>query len=135
MNASSPDLTWILGKLVALPGARHALVASADGIVVAYSPGVDRDLADSVAAITSGMQALSRNGAAFVEESTGWEQTMVNYAAGYLFILTASEGSYLVVSAGRDTDIEQLSYQMAKTVDGLGTALGVGPRHRQDSPA
>lgn len=130
----SPDITWILNDLVAFPGARHAVVLSADGLMVSSSADVSRELADTVSAIASGMQSLSQRGATFIQdEPTPWEQTMVSFAGGFLFVLTAAEGAYLVISAGRDVDIEALSYRMGKTIDSLGPALRVAPRHNMIS--
>ncbi|WP_073227113.1 roadblock/LC7 domain-containing protein [Streptomyces sp. NBRC 110465] len=132
----TPDVNWILNDLVNFPETRHAVVLSADGLMVGTSADVDRELADTVSAIASGMQSLSRRGATFVQnEPTPWEQTMVSFTDGFLFLLTAAEGAYLVVSAGRDVDIEALSYRMRKTIDSLGPALRVAPRHNLVSPA
>ncbi|MFD8882129.1 roadblock/LC7 domain-containing protein [Streptomyces erythrochromogenes] len=126
----SPDVNWILNDLVNFPETRHAVVLSADGLTVGSSTDVDRELADTVSAIASGMQSLSQRGAKFVQdEPTSWEQTMVSFTGGFLFLLTAAEGAYLVVSAGSDVDIEALSYRMRKTIDSLGPALRVAPRH------
>ncbi|MEU7028880.1 roadblock/LC7 domain-containing protein [Streptomyces sp. NPDC046275] len=132
----TPDTNWILNDLVTFPEARHAVVLSADGLMVGASADVDRELADTVSAIASGMQSLSKRGAAFIQnEPTPWEQTMVSFRDGFLFLLAAAEGSYLVVSAGRNVDIEALSYRMRKTIDSLGPALQVAPRHNLVSPA
>ncbi|MFD4576360.1 roadblock/LC7 domain-containing protein [Streptomyces sp. NPDC058417] len=129
MNPTT-DINWILNELVDFPETRHAIVLSSDGMMVGFSADVDRDLADTVSAIASGMQSLSKRGAAFVQsEPTPWEQTMVSFTGGFLFLLTAAEGAYLIVSASRNVDIEALSYRMGKTIDSLGSALRVAPRH------
>ncbi|WEH37875.1 roadblock/LC7 domain-containing protein (plasmid) [Streptomyces sp. AM 4-1-1] len=134
--SASPDVSWILNDLVNFPGARNAVVLSSDGLTVGSSDQVDRELADRVSAIASGMQSLSQRGAAFVQdEPTPWEQTMVSFTGGFLFILTAAEGAYLVASATSDVDIEAFSYRMRKTIDSLGPALRVAPRHNLASPA
>lgn len=126
----SPDVNWILNDLVKFPDARHAVVLSADGLTVGSSADVDREQADTVSAIASGMQSLSQRGAKFVQdEPISWEHSMVSFTGGFLFLLTAAEGAYLVVSAGADVDIEALSYRMRKTIDSLGPALRVAPRH------
>lgn len=131
MNQPVPDLSWILNELVSLPEARHAVLLSADGLRTAASDGVDLDMADQVAALASGMQSLSRNGARFVngDDPTPWQQTLVSFQAGYLVISSAGDGSsYLVVSAGKAVDMEVLSDQIAKTVQRLGSELAVAPR-------
>ncbi|MCX4853693.1 roadblock/LC7 domain-containing protein [Streptomyces canus] len=129
MTASRPDLAWILDGLVNAPHARHALLLSADGLPVAHSDGCHTDLADKIAATVSGLQALSRSGGLFVsDENTTWQQTMVQYGAGYLFVIAAGSGAHLVASAGADVDIAGFSYRMADIVKRLPEALAVAPR-------
>ncbi|WP_052850276.1 roadblock/LC7 domain-containing protein [Streptomyces avicenniae] len=137
MNShAAPDLSWILDELVSAPGARHAVLLSADGLATAGSAGVDRDMADRVSAIASGMQSLSRSGAGFVsDDETPWQQTMVSYKDGFLFVIAAAEGSFLVASAGASVDVGAFSYQMAKTVERLGDELAVAPRQPQTERA
>ncbi len=131
-NHARPDLSWILDELVSPPDARHAVLLSADGLQTAASAGVDRDMADQVAAIASGIQSLSRSGAKFVSnDPTPWQQTMVSYQDGYLFVIAAAKGAFLVASAGSAVDIAAFSYQMATTVKRLGPELAVAPRQPQ----
>ena len=129
----NPDVSWILDELMKAPHARHAVLLSADGLQRAASAGVNTDTADRVSAIASGMQSLSRNGGDFVSEKpTAWQQTMVQFEDGFLFVIAAADGAYLVASAGRDVDIAAFSYDMAKMVERLGDELAVEPRQ---SPA
>ncbi|WP_255953803.1 roadblock/LC7 domain-containing protein [Streptomyces odontomachi] len=128
----SPDVSWILDELVKAPHARHAVLLSADGLQRAASQGVHTDMADRVSAIASGMQSLSRNGADFVsEQETAWQQTMVQFEDGFLFVIAAADGAYLVASAGPQVDISAFSYDMAKMVSRLGDELVVEPRQQQ----
>lgn len=131
-----PDLGWLLDELVAAPEARNAILLSADGLMTASSQNLDRDLADRVAAMASGMQSLSRSGAQFVEPGgSPWEQTMALYQHGYLFTIAAAAGSFLIASAGRDVDVAAFSHQMALTVKRLGKELAVAPRNSQAGTA
>ncbi|MFE9601467.1 roadblock/LC7 domain-containing protein [Streptomyces hokutonensis] len=124
-----PDLSWILDEIVKVPHARHAVLLSDDGLPVSASDGVGRVLAETIAAITTGLQSLSRNGAEFVSDlDTPWQQTMVQYRDGYLFVIAAGNGSYLVASAGSDVEIDHFSYTMAANVKRLSDALAVDPR-------
>ncbi|MFI9210323.1 roadblock/LC7 domain-containing protein [Streptomyces sp. NPDC053253] len=134
MNQSArPDLSWILDELVDFPGARHAVVLSADGMRMAASREVTADLADKISATGSGMQSLSRNAADFVgADAITWHQTMIHYDGGYLFLVAASTSSYLVASATNDVDVLAFSDRMAKVVERLGPALAADPRQRQD---
>ncbi|MFD8816137.1 roadblock/LC7 domain-containing protein [Streptomyces sp. NPDC059627] len=129
-NHYRPDLGWILDELVAAPHARHAVVLSADGLAVVASDGVHKDLADRISATSAGLQALSRNGAVFVrDQGTAWQQTMVQYEDGFLFVIAAGHGSHLVAAATAEVDVLGFSYRMADTVKRLGPELAVAPRH------
>ncbi|MEV8605610.1 roadblock/LC7 domain-containing protein [Streptomyces griseoviridis] len=125
-----PDLSWILNKLLAESAhGRHAVLAAADGLPIVASQDVDRALADSVAALASGLLSLSRSGARFVSGNVSpWQLTMSTYADGYLFIMAAAEGTFLVTSAGPDVDISAFSHAMRTTIDRLGHEMGVAPR-------
>ncbi|MDX2531552.1 roadblock/LC7 domain-containing protein [Streptomyces scabiei] len=126
---SRPDLRWMLDELVNVPHARHAVLLSTDGLAVAASDGVGRVLAETISATTSGLQALSRNGAAFVSDlDTPWQQTMVQYRDGYLFVIAAGDGSYLVASADSAVEIDHFAYAMADIVKRLSDAMTIAPR-------
>ncbi|WP_405467419.1 roadblock/LC7 domain-containing protein [Streptomyces canus] len=130
MTASRPNVAWILNELTTVDHARHALLLSADGLAVAYSKDCDKDLGDQIAAAVSGLQSLSRAGGAFVsdEGNTPWQQTMVQYRDGFLFLIAAGHGAHLVASAGIDVKIEAISYKMADVVKRLPEALAVAQR-------
>ncbi|MGW4788585.1 roadblock/LC7 domain-containing protein [Streptomyces sp. NPDC004230] len=130
MSHPRPDLSWILDDLVSAPHALHAVLLSADGLQVAASEKVDRDLADKVSALASGVQALSRNGSEFVGSNTAWQQTMVSYKDGFLFVIAAAQGSFLAASARSEVDIAAYGYRMTKAVERLGAELAVAPRQR-----
>jgi predicted regulator of Ras-like GTPase activity (Roadblock/LC7/MglB family) len=130
--AARPDLSWILDELVEFPHARRAVVLSADGLRTATSRDVTPEMADRISATASGLQSLSRNAADFIgDKRTPWQQTMVQYGDGYLFVIAAGSGSFLVASAGIEVDVLAFSDRMAKVIERLGPALAVAPRQRQ----
>ncbi|MFF8992511.1 roadblock/LC7 domain-containing protein [Streptomyces sp. NPDC014983] len=129
-SAPSADLSWILDELVDVPHIRHAVLLSADGLLTAASSGVDRELGETVAAIASGMQSLSRAGAVFAsgDPNSPWEQTLTQFGNSFLVLMAAGNGSYLAVGADREANIEDVSYRMIKTVDRVGQTLGLALR-------
>jgi predicted regulator of Ras-like GTPase activity (Roadblock/LC7/MglB family) len=130
MTAARPQVAWIVDELTTVPHARHALLLSADGLAVARSKDCDKDLADQMAAAVSGLQSLSRAGGVFVSDggNTPWQQTMVQYQDGFLFLIAAGHGAHLVASAGIEVKIEAISYKMADIVKRLPEALAVAQR-------
>ncbi|MGW8764319.1 roadblock/LC7 domain-containing protein [Streptomyces sp. NPDC055815] len=129
---SLSNLGWVLDDLVRLPYTLHALLLSADGLRAASSQGVDRDMADRMSAAVSGMQALSGQAAEFANcQSAPWELTMIQYRDGYIFIMAAGQGTYLAVSAGKEADVESVSYAMEKAIGRVGQEMYLAARNGQ----
>jgi predicted regulator of Ras-like GTPase activity (Roadblock/LC7/MglB family) len=84
-NAGS--FAWLITDFVhRVPGAAHAVVVSADGLLLAASRGLPKDRADQLAAVASGLTSLAR-GAAKVFEGGTVAQTVVEMANGFLFLM------------------------------------------------
>ncbi len=95
----------------------------------AHSQGIGRDEAERQAAALSGLQSISRSTAEFcAEESSPWQQTLVEFVDGYVFLVAAGAGAYLAVSATQNVDMEAVTYGMHKLVDRLGKELTSPPR-------
>ncbi|MGG2460468.1 roadblock/LC7 domain-containing protein [Streptomyces sp. RGM 3693] len=131
------DLSWMLDSALELPEAQHAILVSADGLLMARSREVGRDHADTVAAAMSGMQSLSRTVSDFCNNNGSarrpqWRQTLVEFDHGWVFLISAGEGAYLAVSASPDVDMAEISFRMQQLVGQLGKALTSPPRERAD---
>jgi predicted regulator of Ras-like GTPase activity (Roadblock/LC7/MglB family) len=123
------ELGWMLDEVLKVPEARHAILLSADGMLRSHSQGISRDEAERQAAALSGLQSISRSTAEFCgDESTPWQQTLVEFANGYVFLVAAGTGAYLAVSATQHVDMETVTYRMQKLVDRLGKELTSPPR-------
>jgi predicted regulator of Ras-like GTPase activity (Roadblock/LC7/MglB family) len=122
---------WMLNDLVALPGVRHAIVLSADGLVDVHSAGITRDAADTFAAAVAGLQSLSRSTAPFCADSpdAAWRQTLVEFDGGYLIAVAAGMGSYLAVSCTSDADLQMILFRVHHLVDRLGREMTSPPRN------
>lgn len=139
--AARPDahelsgLGWILDEhLLRLPHTLHALLLSADGMVAATSQDVPRDMAERMAATASGLQSLSRQGAEFAAcEDSPWELTMIKFSDGYLYLMAAGTGTFLVVSTSDKADVEAVSFAMEKTVDRLGQEMAITSRNSPEA--
>jgi predicted regulator of Ras-like GTPase activity (Roadblock/LC7/MglB family) len=119
----------MLESALEVPGARHAILVSADGLLMARSKDVDKDQADTVAAAMSGMQSLSRTVAGFSGGiAMQWRQTVVEFDGGWVFLISAGEGAYLAVSASPSVDMADITFRMQQLVGQLGKALTTPPR-------
>jgi predicted regulator of Ras-like GTPase activity (Roadblock/LC7/MglB family) len=129
------DLSWMLDRALEVPEARHALLVSADGLLMARSREVGRDEADTVAAAMSGMQSLSRTLAGFAgAQEMKWRQTLVEFDGGWVFLISAGAGSYLAVSASINVDMADITFRMQQLVGQLGKAMTSPPREEAAIP-
>jgi predicted regulator of Ras-like GTPase activity (Roadblock/LC7/MglB family) len=131
-----PDLTWVLNDVLTVRGARHAILVSADGLLLERSSDIGRDEAETNAAAMSSMQSLSRAVAGFVGGGKGlWKQTLLEYDGGWIFLIAAGSGAYMAVSAALDVDMELMSIRMQQQVAALGRALSTQPRENAGAEA
>ncbi|GAB2487920.1 roadblock/LC7 domain-containing protein [Promicromonospora xylanilytica] len=98
-----------------VPGSRHTLVVSADGLLMAMSERLDRTSGDQLAAIVSGMSSLTR-GASRQLNGGNVRQTIIEMDKGFLFLMSVSNGSVLGVVAEGNCDIGLVGYEMALLV-------------------
>ncbi|MGC9377902.1 roadblock/LC7 domain-containing protein [Streptomyces sp. MH13] len=123
------DLSWMLDSALEIPGALHAVLISADGLLMARTQDFDKDDADRVAAAMSGVQSLSRTLAFFCEDPNhAWRQTLVEFDGGWVFLISAGEGAYLGVSASPEVDMADITFRMQQLVAQLGKRLTTPPR-------
>ncbi|MEV1045770.1 roadblock/LC7 domain-containing protein [Streptomyces sp. NPDC049916] len=124
------DLSWMLGNFTQrLPEVTRAIAVSVDGLAVAYA-GVERDDADRLAAIASGVVNLL-SAAAQLTETDPVEHSLTAMEGGYLFSMAISNGASLLVTTTREADIGEVSYLMSELINQVGDALS--PEIR-DSP-
>jgi predicted regulator of Ras-like GTPase activity (Roadblock/LC7/MglB family) len=94
-----------------------------------HSADISREDAERLAAGLSGLQSISRSTAEFCGSGDSpWRQTLIEFNAGYVFLVAAGEGAYLAVSTGENVDMEAVTYRMHKLVDRLGKELTSPPR-------
>ncbi|MEV6792189.1 roadblock/LC7 domain-containing protein [Streptomyces sp. NPDC051320] len=131
----NPDLSWVLNDVLQVPGAQHAILVSADGLLLASSDDIGRDDAETVAAAMSSMQSLSRAVAPFVGKQTPgrWRQTLLEYEGGWIFLIAAGSGAYLAAAAAAEVDMEAMSFRMQQLVSALGKAMTTPPRQSAGS--
>ena len=61
MNPENPDKSWMLELVRELPGVRHAVVFSSDGLIITHTTCTDPDLAQTIAAGCSGQISVGRS--------------------------------------------------------------------------
>lgn len=116
MNDEGADFAWLLNNFVRnVPGARHALAVSADGLLMAMSTELDRTSGDQMAAIVAGLSSLTR-GASRQLRAGEVRQAVVEMDTLFLVLMSVSDGSVLAVVADGDCEIGLIGYEMAMLV-------------------
>ncbi|MFE3881410.1 roadblock/LC7 domain-containing protein [Streptomyces lydicus] len=132
--ALSSGLDWLLDDLTKrVQKVRHALVLSNDGLVTGASERLEREDAEHLAAVASGLHSLAK-GSGLHFRIGRVRQTMVEFDDGVLFVTAAGDGSCLCVLAGADADMGQIAYEMTLLVNRVGEHLGVAARQPESYP-
>ncbi|HEY3263196.1 MAG TPA: roadblock/LC7 domain-containing protein [Pseudonocardiaceae bacterium] len=105
-----------------VPGVAHAVVVSADGLLLAASSRLPVDRADQLAAVASGLVSLTQ-GAARCFDAGVVRETVVEMERGVMLVMSISDGSSLAVLAHPRCDIGQVAYEMTLMVDRVGRML------------
>ncbi|MGH3904857.1 MAG: roadblock/LC7 domain-containing protein [Pseudonocardiaceae bacterium] len=121
---TQPDrFGWLVDDFVnRVPGVAHAVVVSADGLLLTASRHLPRDRADQLAAVASGLVSLTQ-GAARCFEAGHVVQTVVEMERGIVLLMSMGEGSCLAVLAAPHCDIGLVGYEMTLLADRVGRQL------------
>jgi hypothetical protein len=122
-SADERNLDWLVTRFVdEVADAAHAILLSADGLLMAASSSIPADRAEQVAAVSSGLASLAV-GASRLFEGGAVLQTIVEMEHGYLMLMSVGDGSNLAVLTQEAADIGQVGYEMALLVDRVGRAV------------
>ena len=123
LSKEAENLNWLVSNFAnSVPGAAHAIVVSADGLLMAVSERLDRARADTLSAVASGLASLTQGSARLFGGGTV-TQTVVEMERGYLLVMAVSDGSCLAVLAAPSCDIGIIGYEMALLVARTGAVL------------
>ncbi|TNY38390.1 roadblock/LC7 domain-containing protein [Thermomonospora catenispora] len=127
-TGSSVDLAWLLDDLVdRVAEAQHAVVLSADGLLMAASKGMSQDDAEHLSAVAAGIQSLAR-GAGERFGGGAVRQTIIEMKTAFLLVTVAGKGACLAVLTSEDADVGLVAYEMAMLVTSVGHHLSTSAR-------
>ena len=127
---SPQDFSWLLDNFASsTPGVSHALIVSSDGLPLVAAAGMSPDLADPLAAMTSGLLALGNNIAAKVGEPR-CEQMMLKFRGGHFLFMGIGGLAGFAVLVREGANLGVVAHQMAQLVDAAGHVLT--PQLRDD---
>jgi len=117
------DFGWVVDNFVlSTPGVSHALIVSADGLPLIAAGGMSADLADPLAAMTSGIISLGNNIASKVGEA-GCDQVMLKFPSGHFLFMGIGHLAGFAVFVREGANIGVVAHQMAQLVDAVGHVL------------
>lgn len=123
LSSGAKNFNWLLSKFVEdIEGAEHALAVSSDGLLIGLSTSMQREDADRMAAVITGMQSLAE-GATTLMDRNRLRRVIVDMDDGYLIIATISDAAVLGVGAGYECDLGYVGYEMTMLIERVGEQL------------
>ncbi|QDY77088.1 roadblock/LC7 domain-containing protein [Streptomyces qinzhouensis] len=133
-----PDVGWMLRPLIEIPGVRHAVVVSEDGLRLGHASaqrlrGPVGELsvaqAESLSAACAAMNMTGRSTASLLfGAGAGMRQLMLESEHGFVLFSQAGVGAHLAVATGTDADVALVAQQMQLLVAKIGAHLSSQPR-------
>ena len=123
LSEKANNVNWLMANFVqGTPGVDQAVAVSSDGLLIALSSQLERASADKMAAIITGIRALS-HGAANELAKGQVLQVLVEMQGAYLFVSAISGGSTLGVVAAKDCDLGLVGFEITLLVERVGAQL------------
>ena len=124
------DFGWLVDNFaLSTPGVTHALIVSSDGLPLITSSGLAPDLADPLAAMTSGIISIGNNIASQIGQQ-GCEQVMLKFPSGHFLFMGIGNLAGFAVLVEEGANLGAVGHQMARLVDSVGHLLT--PQLRDD---
>ncbi len=122
-TSAATNLNWLLGRLCeTVPAIRQAVVVSSDGFALAKSEEVDRETAERLAAVSSGMIGLAY-GSAGRFGAGPVSNVIIEMQNGWLFITGIRDGSLICCLTDKDIDMGAIAFEMSIFVQRVGESL------------
>lgn len=133
MVSAAENLNWLVSRFAdQVVAVRQAVVVSSDGLPLAVSDHVERETAERLAAVASGMIGLAY-GSAGRFGAGAVSNVIIEMERGWLFVTGIRDGSLMCVMTDKDADIGTLGYEIAVFADRAGDVLTPGVRNELKS--
>lgn len=123
ITTAADNLNWLLGRLCdTVPSIQQAVVVSSDGFALAKSEDVDRETAERLAAVSSGMIGLAY-GSAGRFGAGPVSNVIIEMQRGWLFVTGIRDGSLICCLTEKDIDMGAIAFEMSIFVQRVGESL------------
>ncbi|MFI0721426.1 roadblock/LC7 domain-containing protein [Streptomyces sp. NPDC021224] len=133
-TADTHDMSWVLEHLRKEKGVLHAVLFSADGLVLAATSDIERPVAERTAANACAAFALGRSIAEFAEiEGTSPHRIIIDLPDHCILVFSAGHGTALAVAVDAEMTSPEVAVASAatiKAINGLRDALSARERRR-----
>jgi predicted regulator of Ras-like GTPase activity (Roadblock/LC7/MglB family) len=117
------EFDWLITDFaVSTPGVSHALIVSSDGLPLVSSRGLSSDMADPLAAMTSGLISLGRSIAERVGEG-GCDQVLLRLTNAHFVFMAIGQLAGLAVLVHSGGNLSVVAHRMAQLVSSVGHVL------------
>lgn len=128
LSPQARDLVDLVDRFARLTsGVEHTIVLSNDGLLVTASSSLSGAHAERFAATASGVLALATTSGGLFGFG-GYEQTIMRFEFGFLFVTTVAADCALAVAARKDCDMRTVAFEMAQFAMRCGRYLNPGVR-------
>ncbi|MEV6581424.1 roadblock/LC7 domain-containing protein [Streptomyces sp. NPDC051582] len=133
-TADTHDMSWVLNRLAEEKGVLHAVLFSSDGMVLAHSDGVRRDVADRAGASSSSIFSLGRSIAELAEANEDEDtprKVIIDLPNRCILVFGAGHNTALAVSVTAEMtapEVAVASGATIKAIKGLAPALSARER-------
>ncbi|MFB6988722.1 roadblock/LC7 domain-containing protein [Streptomyces sp. NPDC056178] len=129
---------WVLKPITEIPGVRHALTMTLDGMVQATSENLTKDEADGIGAMTAALHSASRaatNAVLGVPPSTPLKTVTSHNDQGIYMVMPVGEGTNTLIAAAGDQDMPMgvVAATMARQAMKLGEQIMSVPARASDA--
>ena len=127
-SAASTELDWLLDELVKrLPGVRHAVLLSYDGLLMARCSTMRQEDAEHFCAMSSALHGLARSaGGRF--DGGGVRQAVIELEEAIMFVTAGGANACLALWAEESANMGMVAYEMNQTVLRLRSYLSTSAR-------
>jgi predicted regulator of Ras-like GTPase activity (Roadblock/LC7/MglB family) len=130
MTANSDGrLDWLMGDLAdRVAGVEHAVLLTADGLLMAHSTGISTADAEHLSAVGSAFRSLSQGTGRHFGFGTA-RQTVVELDQAYVLISAAGPSACLALVVAESGDLGLVAYELNHVVAQVGQHLAAEVRH------
>ena len=132
-TADTHDMTWVLNRLATEKEVLHAVLFTTDGLVLAHSEELNRDVADRTGASLSGLFSLGRGVGEFaqVPGDGAPRKIIIDFPDACVLVFGAGHNTVLAVSVRAEMTEREVAVASAETIKairGLAPALSARAR-------